>query len=90
MKEKMKKITDILRLVYGYGIMITLFAGGLTFFGYIIALFIGGGTAAAICEFIYKGVFPLIIKITTITVLSGLPVMYLSGELALTAKKENK
>ena len=37
----MKKFTEICKLVFGYGIMISLFAGGLTFFAYLIALIIG-------------------------------------------------
>ena len=35
MKETLKKISDVFKLVFGYGIMIVLFVGGLTFFGYI-------------------------------------------------------
>ena len=52
-----KKISDILRVIFGYGIMISLFAGGITFFGYVAALCIGGDTAAAICNFLYKKCF---------------------------------
>ena len=40
MKETLKKISDVFKLIFGYGIMIVLFAGGLTFFGYVIALII--------------------------------------------------
>ncbi len=90
MKEAVKKSADFLRLVFGYGIMITLFVGGMTFFGYLAALIIGGDTAAAICTFIYKGVVPVMIKVTTVTVLLGLVVMYLSGEQALTASTGKK
>ncbi len=90
MKETMKKLSDILRLVFGYGIMITLFVGGFTFFGYLIALFIGGDTAADICTFIYKGIMPVMIKVSTSMILLGLLVMYLSGEQALTASKKSK
>lgn len=54
MKETCKKISSVLKTIFGYGIMICLFAGGLTFFGYVAALIIGGETAAAICVFIYK------------------------------------
>lgn len=90
MKEAVKKSADFLRLVFGYGIMITLFVGGLTFFGYLAALIIGGDTAAAICTFIYKGIVPVMIKTTTVTVLLGLVVMYLSGEQALTASTGKK
>lgn len=88
MKNLCKKLSSILRIVFGYGIMLCLFAGGLTFFGYIAALCIGGDTAAAICEFIYETIVPIIIKSSTVLVLLGLLVMYLNGETALTANKK--
>jgi len=88
MKAIAKKVSAFLRKVFGYGIMLCLFAGGLTFFGYLAALIIGGETAAAICVFLYKTVVPIIIKTSTILVLLGLVVMYLNGEVALTADKK--
>ena len=88
MKEICKKISAVLKTVFGYGIMICLFAGGLTFFGYLAALIIGGETAAAICVFIYKTVIPWIIKLSTVMVLLGLVAMYLNGEMALTSDKK--
>lgn len=88
MKEICKKISAVLKTVFGYGIMICLFAGGLTFFGYIAALIIGGDTAADICNFIYKTIVPYIIKTSTIMVLLGLVAMYLNGEMALTSNKK--
>ena len=90
MKEKLKLISDKLKIVFGYGIMITLFVGGLTFFGYLFALIIGGETAALICEVIYKKIIPVMIYISTIMVLFGLVTMYLAGEKALTPSKRNK
>ena len=89
-KETMKKIAEKLKIVFGYGIMLTLFVGGLTFFGYLVALIIGGDTAALICEVIYKKIVPVMIKTTTILVMFGLVIMYLAGEMALTASKRNK
>lgn len=83
-----KKISAVLRVVFGYGIMICLFAGGITFFGYIAALFAGGEMAQDICHFIYKVFFPVVIKASTILVLLGLVVMYLNGETALTASAD--
>lgn len=88
MKAICKKISAFLRVVFGYGIMLCLFAGGLTFFGYVAALIIGGEPAAAICEVIYKSIIPIIIKTSTIMVLLGLVVMYLNGEMALTSNKK--
>lgn len=87
MKEKMKKISDKLKVVFGYGIMITLFIGGLTFFGYLAALIIGGNTAVLICEVIYKRIIPAMIYMTTVMTLFGLATMYLAGEKALTPSK---
>ena len=88
MKETCKKISKVMKTIFGYGIMICLFAGGLTFFGYLAALFIGGETAAAICVFIYKTIVPIIIKASTILVLFGLVAMYFAGEMALTSNKK--
>ena len=88
MKEFLKKISAVLKTIFGYGIMICLFAGGLTFFGYVAALIIGGNTAAVICSVIYKQIIPVIVYVTSILVLLGLLAMYLNGEMALTAKKK--
>ena len=87
MKEKMKKISNVCKLVFGYGIMFVLFAGGLTFFAYVVALIVGGELAAAICTFVYKEFIPIIIYISTILILFGLLTMYMAGEKALTADK---
>ena len=90
MKEKLKKISDACKIIFGYSIMVTLFAGGLTVFGYAAALIIGGDTATLICEIIYKKIVPIIIYISTVTVLFGLLAMYLAGEFALTAGSKKK
>lgn len=88
MKAICKKISQVMKLIFGYGIMICLFAGGLTFFGYVAALCIGGDTAAAICDFIYKTFMPYVVYTTTSFVLFGLLAMYLGGEQALTSNKK--
>ncbi len=90
MKEKMKALSQKLKVVFGYCTMITLFVGGFTFFGYLAALVIGGETAAVICEVIYKKIVPVMIYISTVSVLFGLLTMYLAGEKALTPSKRNK
>ena len=89
MKETLKKISDVCKSIFGYGIMIVLFAGGLTFFGYLAALVIGGDTATAICTWIYKSFIPVIIYASTVLILFGLLTMYLAGEKALTPHKKN-
>lgn len=89
MKETLKKISDVFKLIFGYGIMIVLFVGGLTFFGYIAALIIGGETATNICTWIYKSLIPVVIYASTILILFGLITMYIAGEKALTPEKKN-
>ena len=88
MKEFCKKLSNILKMIFGYGIMISLFAGGLTFFGYVAALIIGGDIATAICVFLYKKIIPVIIYLAVSMVLLGLVAMYLGGEVALTPEKK--
>ena len=90
MKEKIKKISEFLKLIFGYGIMITLFVGGFTFFGYLAALLVGGEIAALICAFIYEKIFLVIIYASSCLILLGLLTMYLSGETALTVTKNKK
>jgi len=88
MNETLKKLSDVCKMIFGYGIMITLFAGGFTFFGYLVALIVGGDLAAMICAVIYEQLIPIIIYTSTILVLFGLGTMYLAGEKALTSDKK--
>lgn len=90
MKEFCKKLSGGLKTIFGYGIMIALFAGGLTFFGYVAALIIGGDVAAVICAFLYKKIVPVIIYLAVSMVLLGLVAMYLNGEVALTPEKKHR
>ena len=92
MKVLLKRVSDVCKMVFGYGIMIVLFAGGLTFFGYLAALIIGGDTATAICSWLYKSFIPIIIYASTILILLGIVSMYLAGEKALVPdrKKSDK
>ena len=88
MKEFMKKTSAFLKEIFGWGIMICLFSGGFTFFGYIAALIAGGDAAATICSFIYSRFIPIIVYTTSVLVMLGLIAMYLNGEVALSAKKK--
>lgn len=86
--EKIAKPVSICKTIFGYGIMISLFIGGLTLLGYIFALCVGGNLAVEICEIIKEYVIPAITYTSTIMVLFGIILMYLSGESALSAKKK--
>lgn len=89
MKEFRTKLTNVLKTIFGYGIYLTVFGGGLTFFGFLAALLIGGETATAICVFIQKSIFPVLIYVSVLMVLLGLVVMYLNGQVALTPEKKH-
>ena len=90
MKKIALKISALLKAVFGYGILVCLFSGGLTFFGYLFAIVVGGEIAAEICTFLYKAIFPFIITATSVLVIMGLACMYLNGEVALTVAKNKK
>ncbi|MBR5543521.1 MAG: hypothetical protein IKU65_05450 [Oscillospiraceae bacterium] len=90
MKRALNKVSEVCKKIFGYGIYVSLFAGGLTFFGYVAAFIIGGETAGEICTAIYKKIIPMIIYLANVMVLLGIFSMYLSGEYALTPQKKQK
>ena len=84
----MKKYSDVLLIVFSYGILVCLFAGGLSLVGYLSGLVIGGETAESLCAWIFKSYLPLVIKATSLFTAIGLIGMYLGKQKALTAKSE--
>lgn len=89
MKEKMKKISTIMKEIFGYGMLLSLLVSALVFVGFVMAIILGGETAVKISEFIYKGIVPALIYATSVLVLFGLLAMYIGGE-ATTKKKPKK
>lgn len=88
MKDILKKISSVMKKIFGWGMLASLGAGALMFFGYVVALIVGGEMAANICYFLYKQFAPVLIYATSILVLFGLVAMYLGGEAALSGKKK--
>ena len=82
-----EKIATVLGYIYGVGIMIALFVGGLSFFGYVAALIIGGETATEICVFIYKTIYPILFYFSSGVALLGLVKMYVAGEKSMAPTK---
>ena len=82
-----QKIANVLGTIYGIGILIALFAGGLSFLGYVVAFILGGETATAICVFIYKTVYPILFYFSSSVVLLGLVKMYVAGEKSMVPTK---
>ena len=90
MKKALTKIADGIKVIFGYGIMICLLGGGLTFFGYIAALCIGGDIAATICTVIYKHIYPVLVILSTSMIVLGLVRMYILGESDFAGKSKRK
>lgn len=85
-----KKVLPVIKTIFGWSVMITLLGGGLTMLSYVVALIVGGDLAAKICEITYKEVWPIIIKVTNITIVLGLIAMYINGEKALSPSEKKK
>lgn len=90
MKNFREKTAKVLSYIYAIGIAVALFVGAFSFLGYLAAMIIGGQTATDICAFIYKTIYPVIIYISSISVLIGLLKMYAAGEKTLVPPKKKK
>ena len=86
----MKKCSQILYQLFGWGAYISIFAGAACFFGFVIALILGGETGAAMAVTIKGTCFPMIIKLTSVSVGLGLVGMYLGREQALSMTADKK
>ncbi len=89
-KQICKKIADFIQIVFGYGMFICLFVGGLSFFGYLFALIVGGKMAADVCTFIYKTLYPYLVRLSSVMILLGIVKIYLVGEVALSGDTKKK
>lgn len=83
----MNQIKKILLTIFSIGVLITLLAGALAFFGFVAALIIGGETATQLCVFIHKTYFPYVIRICSVSVGIGLIGMYFGKMKALSVDK---
>lgn len=90
MKRILDKIADVIKVVFGYAIWFCLMFGGITFFGYLVALICGGNTAALICDIIYNKLYPILVIISTTAILLGLINIYITNSHDLTGKKDSK
>lgn len=79
-----KKITGLLDTLYGVGIYICLFVGGAMALAYLAAFFVGGETAAAICDFVYNKIYKVLIYGGNVIIVLGLVSMYIRHQKTLT------
>lgn len=86
----MKKLSNLLMKIFAIGIVICLFAGGISIVAYIVGLIIGGQTATMICAFTFTKYLPIVIQCTSIFAGVGLIGMYLSKQKALVFEFERE
>ena len=79
----MDKVGKIFLRIFSIGVLLTLFAGGITILGFATALIIGGEMATNICVFIHKEYFPWVIRICSVSAAFGLIGMYINKTKAL-------
>lgn len=84
------KIYNFLTKAYGIIMTVSFFAGFLPIIPFIIALFIGGQTATAICEFLYNDYYVWVIAGASVAVLIGLVAMYVGKKEGLSVKSVGK
>lgn len=86
----MKRAAECLNKVFGWGIYVCLFAGGLAFFGFLAAIIMGGEGGEALAVMIQKQYFPMVIRVASATIGLGLLSMYLGKEQALSLVSDKK
>ena len=88
----MEKISSICFKISMTGIIVCMFAGGLTLAGYIMGIFIGGSWAEGLCIWISDSYLPVVIRLTAGFCGIGLIAMYFSKhnhhEIASASKTE--
>ena len=85
----MKKVCMIINKIYGILMMVAFFGGFLPIVPFIVALIVGGSTGEAISVFLYKGYYPWVIALASISIIVGLVGMYLGKQYGLSVKSFN-
>lgn len=80
---KKNKVSEVLNIIFGWGVYVVLIAGGLAFFGFLAGIIIGGESATSLAVFLHKQYFPVVIRISSIVIMLGLASMYISNKHAL-------
>ena len=80
MSDIRKKITTVIEYIIGISLSICLFVGGLGFIGYMIAFCLGGDAAVAICDWLSKVFYKVLIVLATSTTLFSFVLLYVRGD----------
>jgi len=87
MKEK---IYNILKRIYGVGMMVAFLAGGIPIIPFVFAIIIGGDVGEGIANFLYKRYYPVVIVLAAIACLVGLVAVYIGKKHDFVIKKSHK
>lgn len=85
-----QKIYNILNKVYGVMLSVSLFAGFLPLFPFIVAIIIGGTAGENIAVFLYKQYYPWVIALGSLGILVGLVALYIGKIESLSTKSLKK
>ena len=85
-----EKLYNVLTKIYGISMTVSFFAGFLPVIPFIVALFIGGETATAICTFLYKQYYVWVIALASAAIVVGLIAMYVGKKEGLSVKSVGK
>ena len=80
MSDIRKKIVTVMEYIMGVSLTICLFVGGLGFIGYMVAFFLGGDAAVAICDWLSKVFYKALIILATSTTLFSFILLYVRGD----------
>ena len=85
-----EKIYNALNKIYGVAILVSLFAGFIPVFPFIIAMIIGGNIGANISVFLYKQYYPWVAVLASVAVLIGIAAMYIGKHITFKLPKKAK
>lgn len=81
-----KKIENIVETVFSLSLIIAIIGGGIIFLMFVAALIMGGTSGEMIAVSASETIMPFFIRSASISILSGIIYLYVSGEHALTMK----
>ena len=84
----MKQASKVILTIFSAGVLLSLFAGALSFFGYLVAIIIGGQGGTDLSLFLYEKYFPWVIRLSSVSVLFGLVGMIMQKKKALVVTEE--
>lgn len=87
---KKNPIGQAINAIFGWCVYFCLLAGGVAFFGFLLAMVIGGSSGEALAVWVGRQYFPVVIRITSFVIIFGLVGMYINREQALSMASDKQ